>query len=187
MRWAPFYGLEQGLVFYRPGPVGYHQLLAIELSSLVEGFLRVKKTIFQTTAHPVFFARNYETLRQQLSLFDSFSVYGAALINMYKLFERNEFVLMYPGGVREALHRKVCLNWTSYSTHIHVRQAPDTLIRLQLAGRSIQIVLARSTGICKNGSTVWSYGHTIWLCRRREVAFCAFVQWIIWSNMVYIL
>ena len=90
--------------------VGYHQLLAIELSSLVEGFLRVKKTIVRTAAHNVFFAGNYETLRQQLSLFDSFSVYGAALINMYKLFERNEFVLMYPGGVREALHRKVCLN-----------------------------------------------------------------------------
>ncbi|CAM0908528.1 unnamed protein product [Alopecurus aequalis] len=89
--------------------VGYHQLLAIELSSLVEGFLREKKTIVRTTAHPVFFVGNYETLRQELSMFDSFSMYGATLvspINMYKLFERNEFVLMYPGGVREALHRK---------------------------------------------------------------------------------
>ncbi|XP_051209777.1 phytyl ester synthase 1, chloroplastic isoform X8 [Lolium perenne] len=89
--------------------VGYHQLLAIELSSLVEGFLREKKTIIRTAAHPVFFAGNYEMLRQELSLFDSFSMYGAAPvspINMYKLFERNEFVLMYPGGVREALHRK---------------------------------------------------------------------------------
>ncbi|XP_047054714.1 phytyl ester synthase 1, chloroplastic-like isoform X3 [Lolium rigidum] len=89
--------------------VGYHQLLAIELSSLVKGFLREKKTIIRTAAHPVFFAGNYEMLRQELSLFDSFSMYGAAPVsptNMYKLFERNEFVLMYPGGVREALHRK---------------------------------------------------------------------------------
>uniref|UniRef100_A0ACD5UJJ5 Uncharacterized protein n=1 Tax=Avena sativa TaxID=4498 RepID=A0ACD5UJJ5_AVESA len=89
--------------------VGYHQLLAMELSSLVEGFLREKKTIVRTAAHPVFFAGNYETLRQELSLFDPFSMYAAAPvspINMYKLFERNEFVLLYPGGVREALHRK---------------------------------------------------------------------------------
>jgi hypothetical protein len=110
--------------------VGYHQLLAIELSSLVEGFLREKKTIIRTAAHPVFFAGNYEMLRQELSLFDSFSMYGAAPvspINMYKLLERNEFVLMYPGGVREALHRKVCA-WTEYSgvqLYTHSRlQAP---------------------------------------------------------------
>jgi hypothetical protein len=100
----------------KEGPVlfvGYHQLLAMELSSLVEGFLRERKTIVRTVAHPVFFAGNYETLRQELSLFDLFSMYGAAPvspINMYKLFKRNEFVLLYPGGAREALHRKVCLN-----------------------------------------------------------------------------
>ncbi|VAI43232.1 unnamed protein product [Triticum turgidum subsp. durum] len=89
--------------------VGYHQLLAIEWAALIEGFLREKKTVIRTGAHHVFFAGNYETLRQELSLFDFVSIYGAVPvgpINMYKLFERNEFVLLYPGGVREALHRK---------------------------------------------------------------------------------
>ncbi|XP_048537912.1 phytyl ester synthase 1, chloroplastic-like [Triticum urartu] len=89
--------------------VGYHQLLAIEWAALIEGFLREKKTVIRTGAHHVFFAGNYETLRQELSLFDFVSIYGAVPvgpINMYKLFERNKFVLLYPGGVREALHRK---------------------------------------------------------------------------------
>ena len=93
--------------------VGYHQLLAMEWAALIEGFLREKKTVIRTGAHQVFFAGNYETLRQELSLFDFVSMYGAvpvSPINTYKLFERNEFVLLYPGGVREALHRKVCLN-----------------------------------------------------------------------------
>ncbi|XP_044418523.1 acyltransferase-like protein At1g54570, chloroplastic isoform X3 [Triticum aestivum] len=89
--------------------VGYHQLLAMEWAALIEGFLREKKTVIRTGAHQVFFAGNYETLRQELSLFDFVSMYGAvpvSPINTYKLFERNEFVLLYPGGVREALHRK---------------------------------------------------------------------------------
>ncbi|KAM3239687.1 hypothetical protein ACQJBY_053405 [Aegilops geniculata] len=89
--------------------VGYHQLLAMEWAALIEGFLREKKTVIRTGAHQVFFAGNYETLRQEFSLFDFVSMYGAVPvgpINAYKLFERNEFVLLYPGGVREALHRK---------------------------------------------------------------------------------
>ncbi|KAM3296142.1 hypothetical protein ACQJBY_038470 [Aegilops geniculata] len=89
--------------------VGYHQLLAMEVPALVEGFLREKKTILRAAAHQVFFVGNYEILRQELSLFDWFSAFGAvpvSPINTYKMFERNEFVLLYPGGVREALHRK---------------------------------------------------------------------------------
>ncbi|KQK04302.1 acyltransferase-like protein At1g54570, chloroplastic isoform X4 [Brachypodium distachyon] len=89
--------------------VGYHQLLAMEMFALFEGFLGEKKTVIRTAAHQVFFVGNFEILRQELSLFDAFSMYGAvpvSPINTYKSFERNEFVLLYPGGVREALHRK---------------------------------------------------------------------------------
>lgn len=92
--------------------VGYHALMGIELSPLYEEILREKKTIVHGMAHPVLFGGNYETSRQELSRFDTVSMYGGlpvTPINMYRLFERNEFVLLYPGGVREALHRKVCL------------------------------------------------------------------------------
>lgn len=89
--------------------VGYHALMGIELSPLYEEFLREKKTIVRGMAHPILFGTKFESSRQELSRFDTISMYGGlpvTPINMYRLFERNEFVLLYPGGVREALHRK---------------------------------------------------------------------------------
>uniref|UniRef100_A0A0D9Y8E3 Serine aminopeptidase S33 domain-containing protein n=1 Tax=Oryza glumipatula TaxID=40148 RepID=A0A0D9Y8E3_9ORYZ len=89
--------------------VGYHQLLAMEITSMAEEFLREKKAVLRTLAHPVFFVGNYEILRQELSFFDVVPLYGGVQvspINTYRLFERDEFVLLYPGGIREALHRK---------------------------------------------------------------------------------
>ncbi|KAG2588730.1 acyltransferase-like protein At1g54570, chloroplastic [Panicum virgatum] len=89
--------------------VGYHALMGIELSPLYEEFLREKKKIVRGLAHPLLFGTKFESSRQELSRLDTVSMYGGlpvTPINMYRLFERNEFVLLYPGGVREALHRK---------------------------------------------------------------------------------
>ncbi|XP_047082741.1 phytyl ester synthase 1, chloroplastic-like isoform X2 [Lolium rigidum] len=61
--------------------VGYHQLMAMELSTLLEGLFREKKPV-RALAHEVFFKGNFGTLREELSLFDALC------------------------GVREALHRK---------------------------------------------------------------------------------
>lgn len=99
---------DQGPVLF----VGYHALMGIELSPLYEEFLREKKTIVRGMAHPILFGTKFESSRQESSRFDTVSMYGGlpvTPINMYRLFERNQFVLLYPGGVREALHRKVCL------------------------------------------------------------------------------
>ncbi|RCV25432.1 hypothetical protein SETIT_5G166000v2 [Setaria italica] len=96
---------DQGPVLF----VGYHALMGIELSPLYEEFLREKKTIVRGLAHPFLFGTKFESSRQELSRLDTVSMYGGlpvTPINMYRLFERNEFVLLYPGGVREALHRK---------------------------------------------------------------------------------
>ncbi|OAY85761.1 Acyltransferase-like protein, chloroplastic [Ananas comosus] len=84
-------------------------LMGMELNSLYEGFLREKKAVLRGMAHPVLFATKYETSSQDMTRFDEMSIYGAlpvAPINMYRLFAREEFVLLYPGGAREALHRK---------------------------------------------------------------------------------
>ncbi|KAL5219898.1 hypothetical protein ABZP36_024611 [Zizania latifolia] len=96
---------DQGPVLF----VGYHALMGIELSPLYEEFLREKKTVIRGMAHPILFGGKHESSRQELSRFDTVSMYGGlpvTPINMYRLFERNQFVLLYPGGVREALHRK---------------------------------------------------------------------------------
>jgi hypothetical protein len=109
--------LNQGPVLF----VGCHALMGIELSPLYEEFLRVKKTIIRGMAHPVLFGSNFESSHQELSQFDRVSMYGGlpvTPINMYRLFERNQFVLLYPGGVREALHRKVWLIYLSFSVYI---------------------------------------------------------------------
>ncbi|KAJ3669550.1 hypothetical protein LUZ60_011500 [Juncus effusus] len=89
--------------------VGYHMLMGLELSALYRAFLEEKKVIIRGMAHPLLFNSRNETSRQESSQSDLTSLYGAVPvnpINMYRLFERGEFVLLYPGGAREALHRK---------------------------------------------------------------------------------
>ncbi|SPT20204.1 unnamed protein product [Triticum aestivum] len=89
--------------------VGNHQLLGIEVPSLFDGFLKEKKITIRALSNPLFFVGNNWALCQELSLFDAVSVYGGvpvSPINMYKLLEKNESVLLYPGGAREVLHRK---------------------------------------------------------------------------------
>lgn len=89
--------------------VGIHTLYGLELHPLYEAFLREKNIIIRGMAHPILF-RRVETSWQEVSQSDALSVFGAIPVfprNMYRLFSRNSHVLLYPGGAREALHRKV--------------------------------------------------------------------------------
>ncbi|KAG1326282.1 Acyltransferase-like protein, chloroplastic [Cocos nucifera] len=89
--------------------VGDHMLMGLELSPLYKAFLKEKNVIIRGMAHPLFFSKKFETSRQEFYQFDILNIFGAlpvTPINMYKLFSRGSFVLLYPGGVREALHRK---------------------------------------------------------------------------------
>ncbi|XXG79310.1 hypothetical protein AAC387_Pa09g0411 [Persea americana] len=87
--------------------VGYHMLMGFELSPLIEAFLREKNVLVRGIAHPIIFSKKLET-----SLpfrMDTMRVFGALPVsagNFYRLFSSKSFVLLYPGGVREALHRK---------------------------------------------------------------------------------
>ncbi|KAK1294129.1 Acyltransferase-like protein [Acorus calamus] len=66
--------------------VGYHMLLGWELAPMVS-----------------------EELMPDSSSFDNARIMGAVPVsatNLYKLLSRKSFVLLYPGGAREALHRK---------------------------------------------------------------------------------
>ncbi|KAL6624490.1 hypothetical protein ACP70R_031811 [Stipagrostis hirtigluma subsp. patula] len=89
--------------------VGYHVLMALELTSLHEEFLREKKVMLRAMYHPAFFGQDFASSCKELSFTDLVHIYGGlpvSAFNMHKLFERKEFVLLYPGGAREALHRK---------------------------------------------------------------------------------
>uniref|UniRef100_A0A1S4AED2 Acyltransferase n=1 Tax=Nicotiana tabacum TaxID=4097 RepID=A0A1S4AED2_TOBAC len=80
--------------------VGYHMLMGLEVIPLVEQYLRQKKILLRGIAHPTLFTH---------SIFDMLRLYGATPVtasNFFKLLATKSHVLLYPGGAREALHRK---------------------------------------------------------------------------------
>ena len=97
----------------REGPavlVGYHMLLGLELGPMVTGVLSSTGVHIRGLAHPFMFDKNSEQIMPDSAHFDVYRIMGAVPVtgaNFYKLLADKEFVLLYPGGAREALHRKV--------------------------------------------------------------------------------
>lgn len=90
--------------------VGYHMLMGFELGLLVTGVLNSTGIHIRGLAHPFMFNKNSEQLMPDSSHFDFYRIMGAVpvtAVNFYKLLSEKHFVLLYPGGAREALHRKV--------------------------------------------------------------------------------
>jgi hypothetical protein len=61
-------------------------------------------------AHPIMFRRQKSGRLPELSSFDSLRYMGAvpvAASNLFKLLSSKSHVLLFPGGIREAFHRKV--------------------------------------------------------------------------------
>ncbi|XP_052167489.1 phytyl ester synthase 1, chloroplastic-like [Oryza glaberrima] len=89
--------------------VGYHMLLGFELGPLVTGVLRSSGIHIRGLAHPFMFDKKKEKIMPDPSYYDMHRIMGAVPVaagNFYKLLAEKHFVLLYPGGAREALHRK---------------------------------------------------------------------------------
>ncbi|GJN38504.1 hypothetical protein PR202_gb27552 [Eleusine coracana subsp. coracana] len=89
--------------------VGYHMLLGLELGPLVTGVLSSTGIHIRGLAHPFMFDKNTEKLMPDSAHFDLHRIMGAVPVtgtNFYKLLAEKQFVLLYPGGAREALHRR---------------------------------------------------------------------------------
>ncbi|KAF5740554.1 exostosin family protein [Tripterygium wilfordii] len=89
--------------------VGYHNLMGLELFSLIEEFLREKKIMVRGVAHPVLFSEKVESSSSEFFAPDWIALMGAVPVapnNLFKLLSTKSHVLLYPGGVREALHHK---------------------------------------------------------------------------------
>ncbi|XP_023761198.2 phytyl ester synthase 1, chloroplastic isoform X1 [Lactuca sativa] len=89
--------------------VGYHMLMGLELAPLIIEFLREKNVIVRGLAHPELFTSNFINEFLKFSYVDLMKVFGALPVtptNLFKLLSTKSFVLLYPGGAREALHRK---------------------------------------------------------------------------------
>ncbi|KAG0452628.1 hypothetical protein HPP92_025292 [Vanilla planifolia] len=89
--------------------VGNHMLMGYELGPLVISFLRERNIHLRGIAHPFIFNRDTELLMFDSSSFDTMRIMGAVPVSgttLYKLLSRKSYILLYPGGAREALHKK---------------------------------------------------------------------------------
>ncbi|CAL0302252.1 unnamed protein product [Lupinus luteus] len=89
--------------------VGYHMLMGIDLIPIVDRFLSEKGIMIRGLAYPDLFAELGETLSPKFSIVDWGKIHGAVPVtaaNIFKLFSKQSHVLLFPGGVREALHFK---------------------------------------------------------------------------------
>ncbi|GFQ01103.1 acyltransferase-like protein at1g54570 chloroplastic [Phtheirospermum japonicum] len=96
---------SEGPVLY----VGYHMMLGLELVPLVSRFWAERNILLRGVAHPLMFTKLKEGQLPALSAYDTIRTMGAVPVsaaNFYRLFSTKSHVLLYPGGMREALHRK---------------------------------------------------------------------------------
>lgn len=107
---------SEGPVLY----VGYHMLLGLELVPLVSQILIERNILLRGIAHQLMFKHTKPGVLPDLQSYDSFRLMGASPVSpttLYKLLSSKSHVLLYPGGAREALHRKV----TSVENLIQIR------------------------------------------------------------------
>ncbi|XP_015057468.1 acyltransferase-like protein At1g54570, chloroplastic isoform X1 [Solanum pennellii] len=96
----------------REGPVllvGYHMLMGLEIVPLVQEYMMQTKILLRGIAHPSLFTQLVESRPDASSFIDMLKLYGATPVtasNFFKLLATKSHVLLYPGGAREALHRK---------------------------------------------------------------------------------
>ncbi|WJX77130.1 hypothetical protein P8452_60465 [Trifolium repens] len=89
--------------------VGYHMLLGLELVPLVSRIFNERNILVRGIAHPMMFTKRKTGRLPEVSSFDTFRIMGAVPVapsNLFKLLSSKSHVLLYPGGMREALHRK---------------------------------------------------------------------------------
>ncbi|XP_052196570.1 phytyl ester synthase 2, chloroplastic-like isoform X2 [Diospyros lotus] len=89
--------------------VGYHMLLGWDLVPLISRFWMERNIVVRGIAHPMMFTKLREGSLPELSAYDTFRKMGAVPVsatNFYRLFASKSHVLLFPGGMREALHRK---------------------------------------------------------------------------------
>ena len=92
--------------------VGNHQLYGADLGIIIKEFIDQKQTLIRGLAHPFVFndvstgdfgSNNNNSMK---SLFTKFGAVEVSPGSIFELLKRNESVLLFPGGVREAYHGK---------------------------------------------------------------------------------
>lgn len=90
--------------------VSNHMILGLDLVPILSRFWIKENIKLRTIAHPLFFKKTKDGKVQDHPMFDVVRMTGGVPVsanNLYRLFSLKSHVLLYPGGAREALHRKV--------------------------------------------------------------------------------
>ncbi|EOA23575.1 hypothetical protein CARUB_v10016769mg [Capsella rubella] len=112
---------SEGPVVY----VGYHMILGFELAPMVGILMKERNIHMRGLTHPMVFMYIRDSLVDPKT-FDKYKLMGGVPVsnmNFYKLCREKSHVLLYPGGVREALHRKgeeYKLFWPEQSEFVRV-------------------------------------------------------------------
>lgn len=114
--------------------VGNHQLLGLDLGPLVREFLIEKGIVVRGLAYPPAFQRQEARSGRRGENQGTFETFGAVPVsprNIYRLLKRNEAVLLFPGGVREAMHgpgEEYRLFWPAKTDFIRVAARFDATV-----------------------------------------------------------
>lgn len=90
--------------------VGYHMLLGLDVIPMIPHFFMERNILLRGIAHPMLFYKSREGKLPDLENYDVVRLMGAVPVsatNFFKLMSSKSHVLLYPGGAREAVHRKV--------------------------------------------------------------------------------
>lgn len=90
--------------------VGNHMLLASDKISLPGQFVHERNINLRPLVHPMMFTRMRDGLLPDVSGYDTLRMMGSVPISathLHNLLSAKSHILLFPGGIREALHRKV--------------------------------------------------------------------------------
>ncbi|KAK3183866.1 hypothetical protein Dsin_031152 [Dipteronia sinensis] len=86
--------------------VGNHMLLGFELIPMITQFIIEKNILLRGISHPLLFFKMRDGFEGAFDLLRLMGAVPLSASNFYKLLSSKSHVIMYPGGGREALHRK---------------------------------------------------------------------------------
>ncbi|KAJ0244685.1 Uncharacterized protein HA466_0192750 [Hirschfeldia incana] len=89
--------------------VGNHMLLASDKISLPGQFFHERNINLRPLVHPMMFTRRRDGLLPDVSFYDSLRLMGSVPISathLHNLLSAKSHIMLFPGGIREALHRK---------------------------------------------------------------------------------
>lgn len=89
--------------------VGNHVYFGLDMTLIIYKVFKERGLMVRGLGHPVLFDTQFEGELQEPGMSDLYRAFGAVPVSskaMFKILKNGQSLLLYPGGAREALHRK---------------------------------------------------------------------------------